>query len=88
MEGLFFVIVCCTPNLYFSPTQCQFMCYIIEFLLGCVVLTKKIRLRLVWILNPEVLRVLASRAVFAKAFLLPVMKKANSLGKKNRNFIL
>ena len=58
----------------------QYLFYILKFMLQSVTLTKHDKKRLVWIMNPEVLQVIATRALFAKAFLLPVMKKGNQFG--------
>ena len=57
----------------------KYLFYIILFLATYVTLTKHEILRLQWLLYPEVQGVMASRACFAKHFLLPGMKLANSI---------
>jgi len=44
-----------------------------------IILTKIELQRIFWVLHPEVRCVLAVRAVFAHAFLLPAMKKASKM---------
>ncbi len=52
------------------------------FVVQHTILTKNELQRIFWILHPELRCIIAARAVFAHAFLLPAMKKANKIVKK------
>ena len=57
----------------------KYLYHILLFIMKVTDVTEKQMKRLLYILQPDVVGILAIRAVFAKMFLLPGMKKVNAI---------